>query len=235
MPQRASPRSAFGAEPRTPDSTPRTPDSTPRALLIALTGALAIALAGGLALGGLTSFGQQYLPDWLRPLANSAGGWTMFAFVLVWLGRTRPAVAAILGLIAFEALVFGYGIVSTARGYDFNALASFWTLAGVVVGPVVGAAAGLLRYGTPMWRILAVTPLCAVLLGEGIHSLQTIADTTGSTYWIIEIVLSVLFFSVAATRLRPRPRHLGIAIAVWVIGAASYIGAWALLGGGVPF
>ncbi|MCU1446565.1 MAG: hypothetical protein JWP54_2223 [Cryobacterium sp.] len=43
---------------------------------------------------------------------------------------------------------------------------------------MLGVSAGLVRHGGPVWRSLGVTPLSAVLLGEGIWALNTIADTT---------------------------------------------------------
>ena len=46
------------------------------------------------------------------------------------------------------------------------------------------------------------TPLSAVLLGEGIWALNTIADTTSPVYWTLEIVLAVLFLYVLSVARR---------------------------------
>lgn len=132
-------------------SAPRPPLA--RTLPSALA-AVAVVLLGGLLVGGLTSFGQQYLPSWLTSLANSSGGWSMFAFLLVWLVRARPALAALLGALAFVAMVEAYGVVSGWRGFFYAApFSSRWTLIGLVAGPVIGVAASLARSGLHRRRI----------------------------------------------------------------------------------
>lgn len=181
----------------------------------------AIVLFGALLIGGLTSFAQQYLPPWVSSLSNSAGGWTMFSFLLVWLSRARPVLGAILGIVAFQALNEGYGIVSHWRGFFYaEPFGSIWSLVGLVAGPLLGVAAALTRYGSPLWRSLGVTPLAAVLLGEGVYGLQFIADTTSPVYWVLEIVLAFAFMAAAIVRFRPRPVLLPIA--VWLAGTSAF-------------
>ena len=198
--------------------------------LSALT-ATAIALLGGLLIGGLTSFGQLVLPPWVNSLSNSAGGWTMFAFLLIWLGRARPLLAALLGLIAFEALSEGYGVVTRWRGIPYSApFASIWALVGLATGPVLGVAASLVRHGSALWRALGVTPLAAVLLGEGIYGLRFISDTTSPVYWTIEVVLSVLFIALALVRCRLGWLRSALVIGVWLAGAAVFSVAFLFLG-----
>ncbi|TFD92106.1 hypothetical protein E3T61_07310 [Cryobacterium lactosi] len=185
--------------------------------------ATAVVLLGALLVGGLTSFGQQYLPDWLRSLSNSAGGWTMFSFLLVWLGRARPLLGAFLGIVAFQALNEAYGAVSLLRGYFYaEPFSSNWTYIGLAAGPILGVSAALTRYGPPLWRALGVTPLAAVLLGEGIYGLQFVADTTSPIYWSLEIVLSLLFVTLAIFRGRLRLRSVALALGVWLVGASTF-------------
>ena len=189
--------------------------------------AVAIVLAGSLIIGGLTSLGQQYLPEWVKSLSNSAGGWTMFSFLLVWASRARPLLGIVLGIVAFESLNEGYGVVSGWRGFSYGApFSTSWTLVGLAAGPLLGLAASLVRHGRSDWRLLGVTPLSAVLLGEGVWALATIIDTTSPVYWTTEVVLSALFMTVALVRRRPAPRMAATAVAVWLIGAASF---WALI------
>lgn len=185
--------------------------------------ALLVVLPGALLVGGLTSVGQQYLPDWVKSLSNSAGGWTMFSFLLVWLSRARPLLGAFLGVVAFEALNEGYGVVSLWRGFFYSEpFSSNWTLVGLVAGPVLGVAAGLTRCGSPIWRVLGVTPLSAVLLGEGVYALQNIANTTSPVYWALEIILSAVFMVTAALCSRPRWPAVVLAVGVWLAGAGVY-------------
>ncbi|MCU1446564.1 MAG: hypothetical protein JWP54_2222 [Cryobacterium sp.] len=73
---------------------------------------------GAMLVGGLTSFGQQYLPAWINSLANSVGGWTMLSFLLVWLGRAKPLLGLFSGVLVFLLLTESYSVVSEWRGFD---------------------------------------------------------------------------------------------------------------------
>ncbi|MCS5719327.1 DUF6518 family protein [Herbiconiux sp. CPCC 205763] len=191
---------------------------------------LVIAAVGGLLAGGLTSFGQTVLPDPLRPFANSAGGWSMIAFALVWLGRARPLLAAVLGIVAFEALVEGYALVSLWRGYFYEApFSGIFSLIGLVCGPVLGVAASLARHGSARWATLGVTPLVAVLWGEAVYALINVAEHTGATYWLIQAGLGVLFLVIAVLRRRPRPLVAVLAAAVSAAGAGVFVVLYSLL------
>jgi len=183
-----------------------------------------VAIAGAVLIGGLTSFAQQYLPPWVNSLSNSVGGWTMFSFLIVWLGRARPLLAAALGVVVFQLLVESYSAVSEWRGFDDgDPFTSIWTVVGLAAGPLLGAAAGLVRYAPPVWRALAVTPLSAVLLGEGIWALNTIADTTSPVYWSLQIVLSVVFLLAAIGQSRLAPRAISLVLCVWLLGTLAYV------------
>jgi hypothetical protein len=184
-----------------------------------------IAVVGAAGLGALTGFGQQHLPPEVNSLSNSVGGWTMFCFLLVWAGRSRPLLGAILGAVAFVLLTEAYTLVSGWRGYDDGAhFTSVWTVAGLAAGPLLGASASLLRHGSPLWRALSVTPLSAVLLGEGIWALNTIADTTSPVYWSLEISFSVLVVLAALLRGRLDQRASSLVVSVWLAGTLAYVG-----------
>ncbi|TFB86208.1 hypothetical protein E3O44_12160 [Cryobacterium algoricola] len=199
--------------------TPRWYSATWRSGLLAGV----IVLLGALLIGGLTSVAQQYLPDWIRSLSNSAGGWTMFSFLLVWSSRARPLLGGFLGIVAFQALNEGYGLVSLWRGYFYSdPFASNWTIIGLAAGPVLGVAAALTRHGNPLWRALGVTPLAAVLLGEGVYGLQFIANTTSPIYWTLEIVLATLFMGIAIGRTRLRSPSLILVVCVWLAGSLAF-------------
>lgn len=191
--------------------------STLRAVLIAVLGAMLV--------GGLTSVGQTYLPPEINSLANSVGGWTMVGFLLVWLGRARPLLAAILGVVVFQLLTESYSVVAEWRGFDDgDPFASIWTIVGLVAGPVLGLSASLARHGSPVWRALAVTPLGAVLLGEGIWALNTIVDSTSPVYWTLEIVLSVVFVAAAIIRTGLSTRWIPLVVSIWLVGTLAYAG-----------
>ena len=161
--------------------------------------AVAIVVLGSVVVGGLTSPAQQYLPSWLNSLANSAGGWSMFAFLLVWLSRSRPLLGGILGAVSFVLMVESYGVVSSLRGFAFSPL-SFWIPVGIVAGPVLGVAAAFTRYGGRPWRIVSVAVLSAILIAEGAYGLVAISATTSPVYWSIEIAAGILFLVAAIVR-----------------------------------
>lgn len=191
----------------------------------ALLGGLLV-LLGALLIGGATPFAQQYLPDWLRSLSNSIGGWTAPVFLLVWLSRARPVWAAVLGVVAFLALVEGYGIVSTWRGHYFaTGFSSIWSLIGLVTGPVIGVAASFARQGRPLWRVLGMAVPAAVLLGEGVWALRHVADTNSPVYWTLEIVAAVALMAVALLRTRLRWPAATAAVVIWLAGAATFVAA----------
>jgi hypothetical protein len=183
--------------------------------------AVGIALVGGVFAGGLTSYAQTFLPEQVNSFANSSGGWSMIAFLLVWIGRARPALAALVGVVAFEALVEGYSLLSQSRGYFYDdPFSNIFTLIGLVCGPVLGIAASLTRHGLPSWAVLGVTPLVAVLWGEGLFGLTWVADTTSPVYWILELVLGTLFLGLAIIRRHP-PRRVAVLAAVLCSGGAG--------------
>jgi len=211
--------------------TASTPRVAPlRARWLRPTASFLLAALGAVAVGGLTSLGQQYLPEWLSSFANSAGGWAMLAFALVWLSRARPVAGAVLGAVAFLLMVEGYGVVSAWRGHFYaDPLSSIWTGVALVAGPVLGLSAAVARHGSRLWSALAVVPLSAVLLGEGVWALVRISDTTSPVYWTVEIVLSVLFVGVAIGRRHLSLRPSAIVVVAYLAGAAVYAALWMLL------
>ncbi len=67
-------------------------------------------------LGGLTAVGQTHLPEVLGPLANSSGSWTVVAFGCALLARS-PRSAALVGSLAMLALLAGYVLANSLRGF----------------------------------------------------------------------------------------------------------------------
>ena len=167
--------------------------------------AIAIVVVGSIVIGALTSPAQQYLPVWINSLANSAGGWSMFAFLLVWLSRARRVLGAILGAASFVLMVQSYEFVTALRGFPAPApFTSIWILVGLVAGPIIGIAAALTRYASRPWAIVGVAALSCVLFAEGTYGLAVVSNTTSPAYWVIELVLGVGFLVIAIIRTRGR-------------------------------
>jgi len=133
----------------------------------------AIVVLGGLVLGGLTSFGQTYLPAPFTQLANSYSVWLFGSFVAGW--ALSSWAWALLGGVGLQLFALaGYYAVTTLR---FNAGTGGWTgnaiwLAGAVcAGPLVGLAGQSLRTRYPRWQALLGTGGMAVLfLSEAAHN-----------------------------------------------------------------
>jgi hypothetical protein len=175
---------------------------TPHQRAVAIAGVV----LGSLLVGGIASPAQQFLPDALRSFANSAGSWTMFAFLFVWLTRARPLGGAVLGAVSFVLMVEAYGVVSAWRGFGSNApFSTSWTIIALVAGPVIGVAATLVRHGSRGWTLAGVGVLSLVLIAEGGYGLTVIGATTSPVYWWLEVILGVAFLPVTFLRTRRSP------------------------------
>lgn len=164
----------------------------------ARAGAISAAvLLASLVLGGLTSFGQSLLPAAVSSLSNSASGWTLLTALLVWSARRSTAASALLGALCFVALTVGYALISTARGFPDDTLP--WSVIGLVVGPFVGVAATWQRE-RGVRRGLGAGLLAGVGVGDGLHGLTALADTTSPVYWTVILVIAVVLAVAAAIR-----------------------------------
>lgn len=173
------------------------------------TGAV-VAVIVGLLVGALTAYAQGWLTDGLGSLANSAGPWSLAAF-LVAMRTRRPAIAALWAMLVLGACEVGYVIATQVRGGS-NATSTvvFWLTAAVLAGPPLGVAGAWTRQGR-WWFGASAGPavLAGVLIGEPIYALSTIADTTTPAYWWCELIVGVGIVVLACVRiirldLRPR-------------------------------
>lgn len=202
--------------------TPAHPDDWWRETWRSAAFATTVALAGGVAVGAATPLLQGALPQALTSFANSAGGWTAFAFLLVWAGRARPLLAAVLGALAFVAMVECYGAASAALGSFYSApFTDTFTFVGLAAGPVLGVAASVTRWAPPALRPLGVAVLTAVLVGEGVYGLTVIGATTSPVYWSVQLATGVLAL-VAALGWRPVRRTAVLTCALALAGSASF-------------
>ena len=136
--------------------------------------AATVVVVTGLVVGGLTSLLQSALPFQAASLANSAGPWCAVAFLLARLGRTVGG-AALLGAAALVSLDLGYYATAAARGFPTSsAHITFWIVAGLAVGPVLGVGARWLDARHPVRRALGVAVLPIVLVLEGLRSLAQV-------------------------------------------------------------
>lgn len=181
-----------------------------------------------LGLGVLTAYGQGWLPDEAASLANSVGSWSVAAFLLALLApRLIPAVLT--GAVVLLGLLAGYVLGADVRGYpSSSSLILFWGAASVTAGPALGAAAHWVRCGPPVLVAVGVGAVSGVLVGEGIHGLTAIADTTYGPYWWAQIGVGVLVLG-ASVGLRLRSiRPAALAVAVTGVVAAAFAAIYRL-------
>lgn len=194
--------------------------------------AISLSVGPGLVLGALTALGQQYLSDDWRPAANCAGTWTLAAFAAAGASRER-AVAAFIGALTLVALLSGYAIASEARDFAVSSrLILFWGAAAVTVGPVVGLAAASVRRADDRLAVIGAGVVSGILIGEGVHGLTVISDTTAPHWWVVQQVLGVVLIAgVMAYRQPSRSNWLAglsataaAAAALWLVINANPIG-----------
>jgi hypothetical protein len=147
------------------------------------------AVAVGLVLGGLTDVGQSHLPSFAWSLTNSGGSWVLVAF-LVALRGSRVRQSIMQGTACLLALDVGFYITAAARDVPLSAPAvAFWVLAAVVVGPIVGLAAGWVRHSGPIRTGAGAGILAGFLAGESIYALHYLSQSTSPVYWTIQLVV----------------------------------------------
>jgi hypothetical protein len=194
-------------------------------VVIVLRGVLTVVAA--FVLGGLTSLGQQFLPEHLHSLSNSAGSWTAICFALLVLSRIRGWRAAGLGILVFIALNEGYGLVTRLKGFSYSILfENPWTIIAIVIGPIIGLAASWVQSKRPALVALGAAAPATVLVGEGIYGLLYVSDTTSPIYWTASIIVGAVFVIVMAI---VRVRRVGwglLSIVLTAIGAALFVLAY---------
>lgn len=182
-------------------------------------------------LGAATSWGQLVLPEALTSLANSAGGWALVAFGLVWWARSRPLPAAALGLLAFSLLHAGYAVASASRGLVWSLdPGNFWVGAGLVAGPLVGLGASWARRRRDELAGVGVAGLSGLLVGEGVYGLTVVADTTSPVYWTFSVLAGLVFLGWATLRRLQRPTPV-VAVLGTALVAVGQLATYAVLNG----
>jgi hypothetical protein len=180
----------------------------------------------GLTLGVLTAYGQEWLPQEVRSLANSSGSWALAAFLLALLA-TGPRVAAACGALALLALLAGYVLGAGLRGYPSgSALIVFWGLATVFVGPFLGLGAHWVRSGRRTLAALGAGGMGGVLVGEGVYGLAYIADTTYPPYWWGQILLGLLIVLAVMVRRLARHGDRALGLGICALTAIAFVAAY---------
>jgi Family of unknown function (DUF6518) len=145
----------------------------------------------GLAGGAATEWSVPHLPFSLEPLGNTAGPWVLLAFAVALTAR-RMGESLMLAVITLLALVLGFYVVQACRGWGVSRhQVEFWSVASVVVGPLVGLAAGWLRHGGRRAAALGAGVVGGLLAGEAVWGLTGLRFSSPREYWHVQFVLGI--------------------------------------------
>ncbi|MBC7988835.1 MAG: hypothetical protein H7Y19_04535 [Luteimonas sp.] len=176
-----------------------------------------------LALGVLTAYAQDWLPQEWGSLANSSGSWALVAFGLALLAADIR-VAAASGSLTLLTLLGGYVLGSGIRGYPSGAaMIVFWAAAGLLAGPLLGLGAYWVKTESGPRAALGIGAMSGVLVGEGAYGLAYIADTTFPPYWWGEIVAGLVLLFVVALRRLHAWRIVALSVGVTILVACAFI------------
>jgi Family of unknown function (DUF6518) len=167
--------------------------------------AVLVGVIAGLIVGALTSPLQGWLADSVSSLANSAGTWSLAAFLVA---RRSPTVVvgALVAAIALAMCEVGYALTTEIRGgSNATTTVAFWLVAAALAGPALGVAATWSRQQHPLRRGAGFGVISGVLLGEAVYGLVKIRDTTDWRYWTAEIVVAAGIVVAVAWRNRSVP------------------------------
>lgn len=98
-----------------------------------------------------------------------------------------------------------------------------------LAGPPLGLAASWTRSSDPWRRGAGIGVIPGVLVGEALHGLVRVADTTSPGYWTVELVLGVVVLAVAAAR----GRRVAVVLAAMAVTATVAAVVFAVGGSGV--
>jgi hypothetical protein len=169
---------------------------------------LALATAVGLAGGAATEWSILHLPFSLEPLSNTAAPWVLVAFAVALAARGMGE-ALVLAVVTLVALVLGFYVAEALRGWSVSRhQVEFWSVTGVVAGPLVGLAAGWLRHGGRTAGAVGAGVLGGLLAGEAVHGLTALRFSSPADYWHAQLVLGV-GLAIGLTLWRFRRRWLG--------------------------
>ena len=183
---------------------------------------LFVAIVVGLAVGAATSPAQGLLGDSTRSLANSAGPWSLAAFLVARVSR-RAIVAAVLAAVTLATSEIGYVVASQVRGIpSATSTVVFWLVAAALAGPALGVAAAWTRSSNSVLFGGGYGVTAGVLIGEAVYGLTEIRDTTEPAYWYVEALWGAGVLVFIAARRRGR-EMVAAAVAAALAAAVVYL------------
>ena len=162
----------------------------------------------GLLVGGITAYGQGWIGDSLGSAVNSAGPWSVAAFMVArpmrsWFGGAASAA------VTLAMCEVGYVIANNIRGVPYaTSTLVFWLMAAALAGPPLGVAGVWSRHTAPLPTAAGFGVICGVLIGEGSYGLARLTGSTDWRYWLGEVAIGVVILGVVFARARNLPAVL---------------------------
>lgn len=184
----------------------------------------------GILLGVVTSFGQTYIPDPLRQLANSYSVWLLFSFIVGWLIQ-KYSWAAVAGVaVQYLAIVFYY--VASSIRFDFDLTLSaliannvIWIIGGTLVGPVA-AIAGMIVKNKTRYLPIAIGFMVGLFISEALYQfiiLQYVGE--GVVFSIVAAIFAGVMYFVTKYNLLKVAVFSLLFTSVMYVGYAHVLGA----------
>jgi hypothetical protein len=195
---------------------------------------LGLAITVGAATGAVTEWSVLHVPFSLEPLTNTAAPWVLVSFAVAltarWMGESL-----LLAVTTLVAEVLGFYIVEALRGWSVSGhQVVFWSVTSLVVGPLVGLAAGWLRHAGSMAAGVAAGAIGGVLAGEAVYGLTGLKFSSPADYWRVQFVLGIgLTLALTLWRCRGRLLASGPAVAA-SLASCAIVGAGTLVAYRVP-
>jgi hypothetical protein len=189
------------------------------AIVITMRKNIIITIALGVLLGLFTSFGQTYLPDPFKQLANSYSVWLLFAFICG-LSMSRYRWALLSGAVVQYVALATYYVLIHIRFSDgsFNISSNvIWLVGGTLVGPLASLA-GKLYSVRSKWSAYALSYIVGLILSESLYQFMRLQ------YVGEGLVFLVLSLAVAAVLLWNYQPRVKIILPTIIVTATTYIG-----------
>lgn len=193
-----------------------------------LGGQILLAASVGLAVGGLTSFGQTLLGGTaFAGLGNAVSPWLVLPFAVGALAQ-RDRHASAVGLLACVAQVLGYYLVAHLRGFGVStAFVVTWAVAGLLGGPLFGWAGRAWRTATGRLRGAGPALLVGSWVSEAIVTYLVVLryGADAAVFGAVAAVLTA-YLGVAGRQLRSLLTWLPAAC---LLGAVGFLALHTLL------
>ncbi len=136
----------------------------------------------GIFVGIITLFGQKYLPDCFRNLANSGAVWLVPAFLLSYYLAVNIKSSIIICTVTLIFSVFGYyifeAIYNSHSIYSIfiNVFIYIWLICAIVGGAIFGYGAYCAKFKSNYLRYFGMNLLPSVFISEGFIQLIHIKE-----------------------------------------------------------